>query len=204
MAPPLGVEPRPSALQADALPLRQGGVSGCLRDIPRPQLCSCQTAKLLVPDPGVEPGFHGSGPCVLPLDESGSATARSSPVRAARTARSGAPGSRTPRVSRGRRVYSAPRLPYRSRAPDGAESEKATESSRWLLRASASRSTELREWSPPSGNDAAQLHGGALLAARPGPEPTAIAVEAREPGRRGRARPCFIVTEAHHDVVPGG
>ena len=103
----------------------------------------------------------------------------------------------------GRRVYSAPRLPYRSRAPNVAESKKATEWSRWLLRASATGSTELREWSPPSGTDATLQHG-ALLVVRPGSEPTAIAVEARKPGRRGLERQCFFVTEAHHDVVPGG
>ena len=129
--------------------------------------------------------------------------ARTSPVRAARTARKWGPRELNPAGLCGRRVYSAPRLPYRSRAPNGAESKRATEWSRWLLRASATGSTELREWSPPSGTDATLQHG-ALLVVRPGSEPTAIAVEARKPGRRGLERQCFFVTEAHHDVVPGG
>ena len=129
--------------------------------------------------------------------------ARTSPVRAARTARKWGPRELNPAGLCGRRVYSAPRLPYRSRAPNVAESKKATESSRWLLRASAIGSTELREWSPPSGTDAT-LEQGRLLAVRPGSEAAAIAAEARKPGRVGLERQCFVIGEVHHDVVPGG
>jgi hypothetical protein len=75
VAPPLGIEPRPSAFRADAqTSYASSGKDGVSGDTPRPQLCSCQRgeSKLLVPDPGVEPGCHGSEPCVLPLDQSGS------------------------------------------------------------------------------------------------------------------------------------
>jgi len=58
------------------------------------------------------------------LDQSGSARARSSPVRAACTAREWGPRESNPAGLCGRRVYSAPRLPYRSRAPNVAESKK--------------------------------------------------------------------------------
>jgi hypothetical protein len=212
MVPPLGVEPRPSAFQADAQTsyARVGhGVSG---DTPRPQLWSCQRdeLKLRVPDPGVEPGCHGSEPRVLPLDQSGSPgfRARAHVSRSSGGHRSQwGPRELNPAGLCGRRVYSAPRLPYRSRAPlmsppKAAESRRATESSRWLLRASATRSTELREWSPPSGNDATELHG--RLTVRPGREAAAIAAEARKPGPAGLVRQCFFVAEVHHDEVPGG
>jgi len=96
----------------------------------------------------------------------------------------------------GRRVYSAPRLPYRSRAPmlvmSPPKAKRATESSRWLLRASATGSTELREWSPPSGN-VATLEAGLLQAVRPGREAAAIDAEARKPGLRGLGDRCFAM-----------
>ena len=117
--------------------------------------------------------------------------ARTSPVRAARTARKWGPRELNPAGLCGRRVYSAPRLPYRSRAPllcsrrRAAESRKAT------------------EWSPPSGTDAT-LEQGRLPAVRPGSEAAAIAAEARKPGRVGLERQCFVIGEVHHDVVPGG
>jgi hypothetical protein len=66
---------------------------------PRPQLCSCQRGelKLGVPDPGVEPRCHGSEPCVLPLDQSGSASRRAArarlPFERSVPLASGAPGS---------------------------------------------------------------------------------------------------------------
>lgn len=105
----------------------------------------------------------------------------------------------------GRRVYSAPRLPYRSRAPllvvlsppKTPKIRRATESSRWLLRASATGSTELREWEPPSGN-VATLEAGRLQAVGPAGEAAAIEAEARKPGARSLVRRCFFVSEAGH------
>lgn len=126
MAPSLGVEPRPSALQADALPLRQDGViDGVLAKHPSSstiQLSETTKLKHLVPDPGVEPGLRGSRPRVVPLDQSGS---RAHLSREAAAGRSAELDAVEPRGSTGRRA--SRRVWYRSCA------RKAKEPPRCLL-----------------------------------------------------------------------
>ena len=211
MAPPLGVEPRPSALQADAQTsyARVGtGVSG---DTPRPQLCSCQRTSVETSSSGPRSRtrmsrFRAARPAIGPVRINRQSAREAQLSRPSGTNRSRwGPRELNPAGLHGRRVYSAPRLPYRSRAPLIAmcrpKAERATESSRWLLRASA-QTTVLREWSPPSRNGPTLLEGRALTE-RAGGEAAAIADGARVPEPDGPVRR-FHVRVGLHDGVPGG
>ena len=215
-APPLGVEPRPSVFRTDAqTSYARVGRWGFWRT---PSSSTMQLSKMPIETSSSGPRsrtqmswFRAMRPTIGPVRISGGAARRAHVSRSSRGAGSQwGPRELNPAGLSGRRVYSAPRLPYRSRAPllclrrRAAESRKATEFVPVAPSRFCDQSTELREWSPPSGTDATLEHGRAL-AVRPGSEPTAIAVEARKPGLRGQLRRCFVISKAgHDDVVPGG
>ena len=200
MVPPPGVEPGPSAFRADAqtcyarVGSQNGSDPSCGVPWKHPSSSTIELSKgdtkHRVPDPGVEPRTRGSEPRVLPLDQSGSSAApRAQRSRSSGwTAREWGTRESNPAGHCGRRVYSASRLPYRSRAPSAPKARKPPRRSRWLLHASASRSTELREWSPPPGK-VVMLQEGRVLTCGAGSDATAaFAAIARRPEPAGPVR----------------
>lgn len=122
-APPLGVEPRPSVFRTDAqTSYARVGRWGFWRT---PSSSTMQLSKMPIETSSSGPRsrtqmswFRAMRPTIGPVRISGGAARRAHVSRSSRGAGSQwGPRELNPAGLSGRRVYSAPRLPYRSRAP---------------------------------------------------------------------------------------